>query len=388
MKIAHITEFYYPELGYQERSLAKECVRLGHEVSVITSDRGHPSLYTSKSGTLMGERIKKAGISDESGVQVIRLKVGFEFPNILWLSGLEKTVREFQPDLVVMHGVTNLTSLRITRLKNKDKNFKLIYDDHATSDNTTGKMRLLYPLFRWFVTGQILKAADGFAAILPVTKEFMTEKYGIPAEYISVVPLGADTGIFRADSQARIDIRKTLGYKEQDTVFIFASQIKPLRRIPVFIEAFGILKQESSNIQALMIGPGEEDFINQLKRDVEEKGLADFFTWLDAVPNDELYRYYNASDVSVWPYGASIGMREAMACKVPVIIGEKSMVTELVENSSGLLFREGHLSDLAARMRDLLNPEYRKEIGENGYRLIQEKYNWKVIAEKLLSLVE
>jgi len=387
MRIVHVVEYFHSMLGYQELFLAKEHVKAGHDVYVVTSDRYHSSIYTRSMAVLIGSRVKGAGFFNESGIQVWRLKTRIELPNIIWVAGLEGKIRELKPDLVIMHGVTNLTAVRIARMKKKTGGFKLVFDDHAIPENTTGKMRVLYPLFRWTFSRPVQKAADALVAIVPETKAFMNRKYGIPLERITVIPLGADTGLFRFDADARLEVRKELGVKEDDTVFIYASKIIPSRYLSVFIEATGRLLVTHEKIKVLMIGSGEEQYISEMKQDVRTRELERIFVWLGAVSNEQLYRYYSAADVSVWPFGPSIGMREAMSCRLPIIIGENSRVTELVENNNGLLFREGDASDLARQMEKLLDPELRKEMGNNGRALVEEKLSWEKIAERFIELV-
>jgi len=384
MRIVHVIDYFHSMLGYQEVFLAKEQVKAGHDVHVITSDRYHSSIYSGGIAALIGKRIKGAGSFIEEGIQVWRLKTRFEFPNIIWVAGLEGKIREIKPDMIIVHGITNFSAVRIARMKNRTGGFKLVYDDHAIPDNTTGKMRVLYPLFRWTLSYSIQKAADALVAILPETREFMHRKYGIPLERIDVIPLGADIALFRFDAAARCEIRKELAMGDDDTVFIYASKFIPSRQIPVFIDAVGKIADKYKNITVLMIGSGDESYIDELKQQIQSKGLEGRFKWLDLIPNDQLYKYYSAADISVWPFGASIGMREAMACCLPIIIGENSRVTELVERDNGLLFREGDSSDLALQMEKLLDPELRRKMGQKGRELVEEKFSWEVIAGQFI----
>ncbi len=118
MKIVHVIDYFQPKLGYQETFLAREHAALGHDVCVVTSDRYNRGLYIGDTATsVLGQRIQKAGFFTEEGMKVWRLKTVFELPNIIWVSGLEKKIRELKPDLVIMHGITNLLAVRIARLK-------------------------------------------------------------------------------------------------------------------------------------------------------------------------------------------------------------------------------------------------------------------------------
>ena len=385
MKIVHVIDYFQPKLGYQETFLAREHAAMGHEVCVVTSDRYNRGIYTGNAAAgVLGSRLKTAGFFTEEGIKVWRLKTLFELPNIIWVIGLEKKIRELKPDLVIMHGITNLLAVRIAGLKKKGMNFKLVFDDHAIPENSTGRMRALYPLFRWLFSPGIQKAADALVAILPETKAFMNTRYGVPLERISVIPLGADTGLFRFDAAARRELRQQLGFKDGEVVFIYTGKIIPMRQLPVFIEASAILMQKHLNIKTLFVGGGSPSYIEELKDNVKSKSLSDKFTWLEAVPNEQLYRIYAAADAAVWPYGASLGMREALACSLPIIIGQEARVTELVEGGNGFLFREGDAGDLAQKMEMLLDTGRRAEMGRNSRKLVEEKFSWKTIARQFL----
>jgi glycosyltransferase involved in cell wall biosynthesis len=387
MKIVHVIDYFQPKLGYQETFLAREHAAMGHEVCVVTSDRYNRSVYAGNAAaSVLGPRIKGAGFFTEEGIKVWRLKTLFELPNIIWVIGLEKKIRELKPDLVISHGITNLFTVRIARMKKKGVNFKLILDDHAIPENATGKMRVLYPLFRWIFSPGIQKAADALVAILPETRAFMNTRYGVPLERISVIPLGADTELFRFDAAARREVRQELGFKDGEIVFIYTGKIIPMRQLPVFIEASVILMPKYRNVRILFVGGGSPSYIEELKDNVKSKNLSDRFTWLEAVPNEQLYRIYAAADAGVWPYGASVGMREALACSLPIIIGKESRVTELVEGGNGFLFCEGDAGDLAQKMEILLDPGRRAEMGRNSRKLGEERFSWKTIARQFLEV--
>ncbi len=124
-----------------------------------------------------------------------------------------------------------------------------------------------------------------------------------------------------------------------------------------------------------------------MKQDIKTKSLEDKFAWHEAVPNKQLYQFYSAADVAVWPYGASISMREAIACGLPIIIGEDSRVAELIEYNNGLTYREEDVSDLARQMEKLLDNQLRSEMSRNSRKLVEDRFNWRIIAQQFIRLV-
>lgn len=388
MRIVHVIDYFQPRLGYQETFLAREHACSGHDVCVVTSDRYNPVVYWGDAAkSVLGKRVVGAGYFVEEGIKVWRLKALFEVPHAIWMRGLESKIQELKPDVIIAHGIVSFSTIRIARLRCKTS-FKLICDDHMTFINSKSKMKILYPLFKWTFSKSIQKAADSLVAILPETKTFMHERYGIPLERMVIIPLGADDNLFRFDRIARQQVRSKLALDESDIVFIYAGKIIPEKGLPLLIEAVTKLIAGHNNIKVMLVGDGLQSYINKLKQDVETLSLGGKFVWHEAVPNEQLYRIYSAADIAVWPTGASIGMREAMACGLPIIISEDSTVTELIDYHNGFKFLEWDAIDLARQMERLLDPELRREMGEASRRVIEEKLNWNMISKQFLSLVE
>ncbi len=387
MRIVHVIDYFQPRLGYQETFLAREHARSGHEVFVVTSDRYNPIVYSGDAAkSLMGNRIVGAGFFIEEGTKVWRLKTLFEVPHAIWIRGTENKVLELKPDIVIVHGIVNFSALRLARLKKKLGNFKLIYDDHMTFDNSRSKLRILYLLFKWTFSLLVQEAADALVAVADACKMFMNKKYGIPLDHITIIPLGADDELFRFDVLARQEIRSQLSLRESDTVCIYTGKVIPEKRLELLIEAAKLMKAHH-HIKVLIVGAGPPHYIEELKWNIKSVNLENRFIWHDVVPNKELYRFYSAADVGVWPREASISQREAMSCSLPIIISENSMATELVENNNGLLFKDENPSDLAEQIEKLLDPKLRRQMGYNSRKLVEEKLNWTTIARQFLDLV-
>lgn len=385
MKIIHVIDYFQPQLGYQETFLPREQSKLGHEVYMVTSDRYQPLIY-SENENILGARIKGAGFFIEEDIKVWRLKTLFEIPHAIWVLGLESKIEELMPDVVIVHGVVNLSALRIARLKKRLGNFKLIYDDHMTYGLSRSKLRILYPLFKWTFSRLIQETADALVAVADACKVFMHKEYGIPLERITVIPLGADDALFQFDASARQQIRSQLSMADSATVFIYTGKIIPEKRLDILVEAVKLMKNDHG-VKVLIVGDGLRSYVERLKQQTRDGGLENSFIWHGGVLNKELYKYYSAADVAVWPRGPSISQREAMACGLPIVISEDSLVTELVGYGNGLICQEEDASDLARQMKKLLDPELRKEMGVNGRKLVEEKLNWTTVARQFLDLV-
>jgi len=389
VRIVHCIDYFQPKLGYQETFLAKEHIKLGHEVFVVTSDRYNPYVYEGGAAKkVLGERIKSAGFFNEEGIRVWRLKTLLELKRKVWPIGLEKKIRELKPDIVVMHGTVNFFTLRLAGLKKKRKNFKLINDDHMVFYASRSKARFLYPLFKFLFSRLLQDAADAFVGVSQTSKMFMHQRYGIPLERIAVIPLGADDRLFKYDEVARRDIRKQLSIGEKDTVFIYAGKMVIEKGPHLLVKAATELTKTRGDIKVMLVGNGLPSYMDEMKQDIGRNGLENKFVWVNAVPNKELYKFYSAADIAVWPREASLGMIEAMSCGLPIIISDTSEVTERVGHANGLTYKGDDALDLARQMEKLLDPELRKKMGEQGKRFVKEDLSWSNIAGQFIELVK
>ena len=385
MRIVHVAYYFFPAVGYQEAFLVREQSRLGHHVDVVTSDRYAPLVYHHYKEVL-GRRIKGVGFFVEEGINVWRLKTLFELPNAIWVLGLESKIQELQPDVVVVHGMANFSAIRIARLKSRTNSFSLIYDDHMQSQASRSIARIPYALFKCLFSPSIQDAADALVAILPETKVFMHERYGIPNERITIIPLGADTELFHPDDVVRREKRLEFGFSEDNVVFIYTGKIIPEKKLHLLIDATANLVAEQSNVRLMLVGSGDDSYIRELKQHAAHKNTRDAFVWHEAVPNKELPGYYCAADAAVWPCGPSISMREAMACELPLVISERSGVTELVAYGNGFAYQEGDVDQLAGHMAKLLDPQMRRDMGMKSRELVVDRFSWRSIAAQFIDV--
>ena len=77
-----------------------------------------------------------------------------------------------------------------------------------------------------------------------------------------------------------------------------------------------------------------------------------------------------------------------MMCGKPIIVNEGVATADKVcEENCGLVVPYGDYEALKEAVLTLKNnPELRKELGENGRRAYETKYNWKIMEKRLLDL--
>ena len=81
---------------------------------------------------------------------------------------------------------------------------------------------------------------------------------------------------------------------------------------------------------------------------------------------------------------------EYMSAGIPVVGSNFDLWKEIIEdNKCGICINPDEPKKISEALETLINnPELAKEMGDNGLRVVQEKYNWKVEEKKLFSVYE
>ncbi len=384
MKIIHLISYFQPQLGYQEYFLAKEHAKMGHEVTIVTSDRYFPFPdYDKTVKPILGERIVKPSVSTYETFKVIRLPTRIEFSCRVWLTGLEKTIRAIQPDIVISHTIGNFNTLRMANLKSS-MNFKLVVDEHMlwSEENNTFLGRAYYALFNF---KKILNRADKIVGVADECVEYIVQKYKFPRNKIQMIPLGADTALFQRNEQTGNQFRKKNGIDPGKVLITYTGKLtyaKGPHNILLALES--IKEQVKGKIALLFVGNSETTYIDFFEEHLQKMvGFADVHR-LPAVKNAELVDIYSTTDIAVWPRQASMSMIEAMACSVPIIGCD--FLTERFANNNGISVKEDDIEALAKALSTLVNdPIQRKQKGQNAFELVKTTFDWRIIAEKFIA---
>jgi len=138
------------------------------------------------------------------------------------------------------------------------------------------------------------------------------------------------------------------------------------------------------NVRFLLVGDGV--LREALERDIEAAGLAEHFVFTGLVPPQEIPRYTALMDVLVHlslREGLPRTVVQALASRVPAIGFPLDGTPEVIfDGETGLLCPTGDVDAVtSAVVRLLSDPEERRQMGENGRRLVQERFSWQRMVE-------
>jgi glycosyltransferase involved in cell wall biosynthesis len=387
MRIAHVINYFQPEFGYHEYYVPREQAAKGHEVHLITSDRIFPfhdvANMLADIGSPYRDRMRPVGVSEKDGFTVHRNPARFEtLYDFIVYEGVKETLRRIKPDVVHAHGVWPWGSRQAASLKGELK-FKLVLDEHAYATTydlkRTFRNWLLdreYRTIRAPIGRYTVKRADRIVGVSQEATDFVKAFYKVP---VTTIPLGIDHRLFVPDPEARRRVRKDLGLGDE-FVIVTAGRMDKAKKLELFIEA--LKKVPDRDVRLIVVGRGDQEYLDALKRAADER-----VTFLGFRTPQELSALYSASDLGVWGK-ASITIREAMGCGLPLLLFDSADMRSLLRWGNGTSVRmdAGAISDEIVRLRS--DPGGLKEMSRNSRLAVERELSAEVEASRLLSEYE
>ena len=211
-------------------------------------------------------------------------------------------------------------------------------------------------------------------------------KSGLKREKLGIIPFGVDTSFFRP-----------INNQKDNNIFQILSVGYLIERkgFEYLIKAVKDVLEVHDNVKLIIVGSGPLEI--QIKKLIHELKLNDTVKILDNVSDEELLELYNSSDLFILPSivdsqgnteGLGVVLLEAMACKIPVIGTDIGGIPDIIQdNETGLLVPQKDILRLFSAINSMIeNKSLRKRIASKGYCCVQNKFNWKKIANCYLEI--
>lgn len=236
------------------------------------------------------------------------------------------------------------------------------------------KQSLLTRIFRYF----ILRKADLVTVISNYLAQYVKSQN--PKVPIVTIPNGVDLNKFRPNDNHVYS--KTI---------ITSSRLVEKNGVGDLMEAMARVKNKIPEARLKIIGDGP--LKENLKLKTKKLNLENNIEFLGEISNDLLPEYLSGADIFVRPSlseGLGTAFLEAMAVGLPIIGTLVGGIPDfLKDGETGLFCQMGNPSDIADKIIKLLEDvELRNKLTRNGRKLIEEKYDWDLIASKFKEIYE
>ncbi|HYJ84522.1 MAG TPA: glycosyltransferase family 1 protein [Pyrinomonadaceae bacterium] len=215
--------------------------------------------------------------------------------------------------------------------------------------------------------------------------------YGIDAERVAVVPLAAPAHFSPVQEEKELRrVRQKYGINQNYILSVGA--IQPRKNLPRLLEAYALLRrsQPEVNLPKLVLVGKCAWLYDETLRKIEELGLGNQVTLTGYVPEADLPALYSGANCFIYPsYFEGFGLPplEAMKCGVPVIVGNRTSLPEVVDDAA-ILVDPFEVGDIAAGISKVINDsKLRSSLRSKG--LARAKvFDWRETARKTLAVYE
>jgi glycosyltransferase involved in cell wall biosynthesis len=389
MKILHITPAYHPAVQWggpivSVHLLAKEQVRLGHQVEVYT--------------TAFGLEKNKNQKFDKDGVRITYFK--FFSINKRWfiswglLSAVIKNRKQF--DVIHIHVAWDPISW-LSGFLLSFWGVKIIFSPRGEIEKAliNKKSRLLKTCIYFLFLRRVFRKAYG----LHFTSEYEKQQF---IEYAGFEPRNAVIlNPFESDAFAKpVDksLLSQLGL-ENKKYFLYLGRVDWKKRADLLIKAFAEFNQRHPGFYLAILGAGDADYIQGLKQIAQGKNIdKQCVISGDLIYGDlRLAVFQNAFAFVLPSYSENFGFVavEAMASGIPLIVSDGVGIKDMIlKYNAGRVFRGSGASDeravvnLLSEMEYVQDKSHHAELIENSRALVNQEFDNTRIAREMIQFYQ
>lgn len=377
----HIIAYFQPEFGYKEYVIARNQVKSGHEVYIVTSDHIYPYFNLpelAKKINISPTRKRPLGTSMIEGITVVRLPRLLEIKDAIIVRGSGRVLSEIKPDLVIaydpLHIVPVVAGIR------KKLGYRLLLDHSLYELPRTILGKLYYYLVGKWLIRYMVRRADVIVVPTPDSQVFLERHFPVGKTAVKLIPLGFDESLFYFDPETRLQVRHRLGVAAEQRLLVTAGRIERDKKLELILEAMRRVKDRL--LVLIIIGTGDAVYLQVLKNRVRELGLHDQVRFVDFVPRHALRDFYSAADMGIWPELPSISILEAIGCELPIVLPERKTVLHLGGRGGVIFFRRSDVSSLANVLGSFVRDPNLHQALRMQVRQLRDTYSYVGIARQ------
>jgi len=301
-----------------------------------------------------------------------------------------------KPDVIVVTSPSlfvGVSALVLSKIKRVPFVFE-VRDLWPESAIATGVLTNKYLInILYYLEKKLYKNAKKIVVLTPAFKKDIEKRFPLYHDKIEIVTNAADFDLMKPDVKDNW-VRKEYGWGNKK-VFAYFGTHGLANDLMQVVEVAMKLK-DNHNILFVLIGDGMQKPL--LKDKVKEYGLENV-QFIDSVSKEKVGDFINASDVcmailkktdtfkTVYPNKVF----DYMSCKKPSLVTIDGITRELIEDAkSGYYAEPGNVDVFCKVVKKFLSASDKEieEMGEYGYKYVQNHFDRNAIAKKYLILLK
>jgi glycosyltransferase involved in cell wall biosynthesis len=235
---------------------------------------------------------------------------------------------------------------------------------------------------------------DRFIAVSHFCAAQMSERLGIRADQVSVVPLGISVAGHERRSREKVPE----GGGDDFRIGYFA-RVAPEKGLHLLAEAFQLVRRGAPRSRIRLevggyLSPSDRPYLRHIERSLERAGFKNDFAYhgtLDRLGKLEFLRRIDVLSVpATYDEPKGLFLLEAMASGVPAVQPRRGAFIEVVEKTGGGLLVEPDDAENLAEGLDRVRRDatLREELARRGFEGVRKHYTVQQSADRLMEVYE
>jgi glycosyltransferase involved in cell wall biosynthesis len=250
--------------------------------------------------------------------------------------------------------------------------------EHPSDFSLKIKRVLYYPLI---MQGFVARRMDRILTVSRDSAEEIIRAFSVKPEKISVVYNGIDTDVFRP----------LPGIKKKENSLIFVGNVEDRKKGMVYLLKALTLTRNKVHLTVVDGGAPNRRYVTKW---IDNFGLNDRVHFTGKISGERLIELYSLSQVAVSPSlyeGFGFPAAEAMACGLPLISSDGGALPEVVGRNmeTGFIVKARDPYQLAEAIDFLIdNPEIRENMGRAARTRIRDTFTWEKAARSTAAMYQ
>ncbi len=233
---------------------------------------------------------------------------------------------------------------------------------------------------KYFQEIYCIKNADKIFVLNEVTKDHFIKQFNIDSKKIIHIANGVNTDIYKPN-------------ENDDIVFFQCGSVCDNKNQLEAIKMLTPYLQENRNFKYVYVGGIiDQKYKQKIDNYIKEENIESQVEYLGEItPGKELSKYYSNSKAFIFPSKVeafSLSILEAMASGLPVIMNKKAILEVDNKLNDIILFYYNEETFSKIIKEKILDDQVRKELSNKERKIVEDFYNWNIIANEYLKYFE
>ncbi len=223
------------------------------------------------------------------------------------------------------------------------------------------------------------------------TLELLKKLFDLPENKLSLL---YENGVVAPISESQYARSTSYDGLGNPIELLFVGRLVPYKCADIVVSAISLLPDNLRNhVHLTIVGDGDQKIV--LENSVKSLGLDNKITFAGWLKQEDIYDFYQKSDVFCFPsireFGGAVVM-EAMACGLPCIVADNGGIGEYVTDETGFriepISRSFMIREMATKIEELmLNPALMKRMS-NASIVRAKSFTWSSKGDQIMSIYQ